>query len=304
MKIGLCSLLFLSVVYKTIPPRTETEQIVVDLVYQKSSAIDLSVVTPSNHDAVVKILRDAATRKIDHIGTAYVGDTSAEIVLMRLNDAETITRLIGQYRDTYGSLGSFWLAEHFEWAGQASLIPLLAEDFSLDDGDKSTIKSDGGGGGIRVIPRSVFSGITAMRVTIASKQFSGETRAWANQRLIQGYYPFDRFREDMRLWWKQNEAAFTAGNYLAVQPLHPEPPPPPPSLPNPEDSKRVIPPPPSAKTTPPPATPTPPSIAAPAVAEPAAPIHVPVRWGLWAGIAAALAGIAGWLLVRSRRGKG
>ena len=301
MKIGIYSLLFFSIVYKTIPPRTETEQIVVDLVNQKSSKADLSVITPANHDAIVKILRDAATRKIDHIGTAYVDTTPAEVILTRLNDTETITRLIREYRDTYGSRHSFSVAEHFEWAGQASLIPLLAEDFSLNDGDVSSIKSDGRGNGIRVIPRSVFSGITAMRVTIASKQFSAETRAWANQRLIRGYYPFDKFREEMRLWWKQNEAAFKAGNYLAVKPMQLEPAALPPALPIPEDSKRVIPPLP-AKPTPRSATPTPIPDPAPAVAEAVKPIPAINAWPLWAVLAAALAAAAGWLLLR-RRGR-
>ena len=238
MKIPAFALVFLLLPCVQCAARTEAEEIVVEIINQKLSTADLSVITPSNREAVMNILHDVATRKVHSIGTANMDSDGAEVILMRLNDADTITRAVTRYRDTYGSRGSFWLAEHFEWAGQASIIPLLAEDFFLEDGNKGVIKNDGGGVGLRVIPRSAFSGITAMRVTIASKQFSDETRAWANQRLIQGYYPFDKFRADMRVWWKQNEAAFKAGNYSAVKPPVPEVHP---SLPNPEDSKRVIP---------------------------------------------------------------
>ena len=288
--------------------RTKEEQIVVDIVNANLKTVDLSEITSENRDVIIKILRDAATynlrdgqnRKTESIGTSYVGATSAQVILLRLNDTETVTRLIGAYRDTYGSRGSFWLAEHFEWAGQASVIPLLAEDFFLEDGDQGKIIREGKGVGLRVIPRSAFSGITAMRVTIASKQFSDETRTWANQRLIQGYYPYDKFRADMRVWWKQNKAAFKAGNYDAVKPPQPESPPPPPVLPNPEDSKLVVPIPPSAKPTPKPPTPTPASIPAPVVAEAVKPIHTPIQWSLWGGIAAVLAASARWLFLRGR----
>jgi hypothetical protein len=270
----------------TCSARTEVEELVVQMLAEAPQKANLSVITPANRDAVVKILRDASTYKITAIGTSPLDEVGAGIILVRLNDAETISRLIGQYRDTYGSRGSFWKAGHLELAGQASVIPLLAEDFFMEDGDKSTINRDGKGGGIRVIPRSAFSGITAMRVTIASKQFSDETRAWANQRLIQGYYPYEKFRADMRLWWKQNEAAFKTGNYMAVKPPVPEPPP---SLPNPEDSKRVIPTKPVMNSLPTPATPAPPPIPAPAVANAEKPLpESSIWWALVAGIAALL----------------
>lgn len=222
MKNGIYLFLYLCLSTADLIARTEAEQIIVDLINQKLSTADLSVVTASNREAIVKILRDAATFKITTIGTSSMDAGGAGVILMRLNDTETITRLIGQYRSTYGSRGSFWLAEHLEWAGQASVIPLLAADFFLQDGDQGKIIREGKGEGLHVIPRSAFSGITALRVTIASKQFSDETRAWANQRLMQDCYPYDKFRAEMRLWWRQNKGAFDKADYKAVNPLKPE----------------------------------------------------------------------------------
>ena len=277
--------------------RTEVEELVVQMLAEAPQKTDLGVITPANRDAVIKILRDAATFKVVKLGTSLLDETGAEIVLVRLNDTETITRLIGQYKDTYGSRGSFWLAGHLELAGQASVIPLLAEDFFMEDGEKSTINRDGKGGGIRVIPRSAFSGITSMRVTIASKQFSDETRAWASQRLIQGYYPYDKFRADMCLWWAQNKDAFAKADYKAVKPLGPETitpitatPAPPPSTPTPKPA-------PEPKPEPPP---TPFSNELP-VDKPAP--FPPVRQSkpVWIWIAASCAvAVGGWLFWKRR----
>jgi hypothetical protein len=278
--------------------RTEVEELVVQMLAEAPQKTDLGVITPANRDAVIKILRDAATYKVVKLGTSPLDETGAEIVLVRLNDTETITRVIGQYRDTYGSRGSFWLAGHLELAGQASVVPLLAEDFFLEDGDKSTIKKEGSGVGFRVIPRSAFSGITALRVTIASKQFSEETRAWANQRLTQSCYPFDKFRAEMRVWWRQNKDAFEKADYKAVKPMKPETitpiiatPAPPQPTPTPKPA-------PELKPEPPP-TPLPKE---PAV-DKAAPLP-PVRQGkpVWIWITASCAvAVGGWLLLKRRK---
>lgn len=276
--------------------RTEVEELVVQMLAEAPQKTDLGVITPANRDAVIKILRDAATFKVVKLGTSLLDETGAEIVLVRLNDTETITRLIGQYKDTYGSRGSFWLAGHLELAGQASVLPLLAEDFFMEDGDKSTINRDGKGGGIRVIPRSAFSGITVLRIAAECKQLSEETRAWANQRLMQSCYPYDKFRAEMRMWWKQNKEAFEKADYKAVKPLRPETtmpvttttPPPPTPIPKPA---------PELKPEPPP-TPLPKQ---PAV-DKAAPF-LPVRQSkpVWIWIAASCAvAVGGWLFWKRR----
>ena len=222
MKRTICSL-FISFVYAIgVHAASETEKFVLRLLQEPGNKTDLSVVTNENRDAATKLLREIAIGKVTKIGTVLPDNISAEVVLIRLNDGETINRLIESYRANYGSRGSFWLAEHLEWAGQASVIPLLAADFFLEDGNQGRINREGKGGGLRVIPRSAFSGITALRITIASKQFSDETRAWANERLMQDCYPYDKFRAEMRLWWKQNYGAFAKGDYKAVNPLKPE----------------------------------------------------------------------------------
>lgn len=229
----------------------EIEQLVIQVLREPGRKTDLSVINDGNREAAVKLLRDVASGRVREIGTVLPSETGAEVVLLRLNDAPTITRLLDEYKTRYGSRKSFWQAEHLEWAGQAAVIPYLAEDYFLEDGERSNFLRDGDGG-VRVIPRSVFSGITTLRIAVESRQLSEETRAWAKQKLLEGYYPFDKFREDMRLWWKQNEAAFKKGEYQSVKPLQPslQPPPPntPPSTPFPST--------PSASMAPPPVTPS------------------------------------------------
>lgn len=200
---------------------SETEQLVLRILEKPGRKTDLSGVTPTNRGAVIMLLRDIATQKVEKIGTVLPDYIGAEVVLLRLNDTETIARLTDDYKRNYGSRGSFWLAEHLEWGAQAAVIPYLADDFFRDDGERSTIVREGSGG-IRVMPRSVFSSLTILRIAKVSEQFSPEMRAWAKQRLMASIYPLDSFRTDMRVWWRQNEAAFAKGDYHAVRPLQPE----------------------------------------------------------------------------------
>jgi hypothetical protein len=219
--------------------------------------VSLSEITAAKRDAVVMLLRDVATHKVTSIGAVLPDAGSADIILLRLNDKSTIERMISAYRASYGSRGSFWLAEHLELAAQAAVIPYLAEDFFLDDGDKSTIVREGVGG-LRVIPRSAFSGLTTLRIAAASEQFGMETRAWAKQRQTTSIYPLQDFRTEMRRWWRENETAFRKGEYQAVRPWEPEAPP----------AGRVSP------STPPPA----PSVLVPAPTVPAEPAaNAPTR---------------------------
>jgi len=178
---------------------------------------DLSIVTSANREEVVGLLRDIATRKVNKIGTILPNYLGSEIVLLRLADPVTMKRITDQFRR-----GNLDKGENIEWGAQGAVIPYLAPDFFLDDGDKSTILRSGFEG-VRVLPPSVYSALVSVRVIAESKQFSPETRAWAGE-ARRKHYPYTDFRSTMRQWWKQNEAHFTAGDYRAVRPPQPEPP--------------------------------------------------------------------------------
>jgi len=183
---------------------------------ENSQKVDLSIVTPANREAAVGLLRDIATRKVNQIGTILPNYLGAEIVLLRLADPPTMKRITDEYRR-----GNITKAENMEWAAQGALIPYLAADFFLEDGDKGTVIKSGFEG-IRVLPPSVYSALVSVRVIAESKQFSPETRAWAEQ-AKRKHYPYTDFRSTMRQWWKQNEAHFSAGDYQAVRPPMPPP---------------------------------------------------------------------------------
>jgi hypothetical protein len=229
----------------------DAEEIVLAALREKWRTVNLGFVTPANRDQVLPLLRDIATQKVRQIGTVLPNNLVAKMILLRLADQETIEWTVGEYQRHYGSRHGYSIAEELAWAEQAAIIPHLAPDFFRDDGKQSTFKSTGGGETIRVVPQSAFSAFTTLKIVAASAQFPATTRDWARQRRNAGVSPFDALRADMRVWWKQNEAAFQAGNYLAVQPLQPEPHPPPPKLPDPEEARRVLPRKPTPATPPP-----------------------------------------------------
>lgn len=229
----------------------DAEEIVLAALREKWRTVNLGFVTPANRDQVLPLLRDIATQKVRQIGTVIPNNLVAKMILLRLADQETIEWTVGEYQRHYGSRHGYSIAEELAWAEQAAIIPHLAPDFFRDDGKQSTFKSSGGGETIRVVPQSAFSAFTTLKLVAASAQFPAATRDWARQRRNAGVSPFEALRADMRVWWKQNEAVFKAGNYLAVQPLRPEPPPPPPKLPDPSEARRVLPPAPVPAASPP-----------------------------------------------------
>ena len=137
--------LWLSLALLSASKAEEVTSLVLRILEPSARKTDLSLVTPENHDAVVKLLRDIATLKVRKIGTTLPDESGAEIVLLRLADHETISRVVTNYQRSYGSRDSFNTAENFEWAAQGAIIPYLAEDFFREDGDKSTIVRMAGG---------------------------------------------------------------------------------------------------------------------------------------------------------------
>lgn len=196
----------------------ETENLVLRLLEKAGTKADLSLIDDTNRQGMITLLRDIATRKVTQIGTTLPDSMAAQIVLLRLADPETIQRVVSDFRTMYGRRRSFELAEDLELAAHGAALPYLANDFSRQDGDKSTILKDGGAR-IRVIPQSAFSGVTTLRIIIASDQFPPEVRQWAKERLIQGAYPFDKLRDDVALWWEQNGKLVSNGLYGKTRPL-------------------------------------------------------------------------------------
>ena len=260
------------------------EGLVVKLLTPGGRRADLTLINSGNREAVINLLREIATGKRETIGTEVPSQTGAQIALLRLGDPPTIESAIAAYRASHGEAGGANRAEDLVWSEQAAIIPYLAEDYFREDGDRSTIRSKGDVIGVRVTPLSAYSGFVSLKIMASSSQFSPEARGWALARRNQGIYPFVAFRNEMRVWWRQNEAAFKAGNYLAVKPPVPEPPP---SLPNPEDSRRVIQSLPVVNSLPTPGTSIPSPIPPLTLANAEKPVPKSTHWWAWVlGIAA------------------
>lgn len=219
-----------------IPLRADPiETMVLRALEENGRTVNLQFINGQNRAAIITILRDIATQKRKQFGAVLPDDLAAKIILLRLADPDTIERAVTEYHTAYGGRGGFNEADHLEWSAQAAILVRLSSDFFLEDGEADKIRGTGDRIALSVPPLSIFSAFKSLRIITRSDQFSPEMRQWAKNRELQGIAPYVNFRKEMRILWKQNEAAFKAGIYLAVKPPVPEPSPSPPDS---EDSKK------------------------------------------------------------------
>jgi len=200
---------------------------------------DLTLIPPDQKDAVIRRLREIATLKQ---GSVEIGDTlvhvmAADLLLLRLGDKFTMERMVQDYR-AYNSTASWsYDQSQFEYSRQPLLIPYLAEDFYLEEDPTKgiTVRPPPGSAefGVSVPSRSVFSGVTVVRIVEEAPEFTQEMKAWAKQASALRRESSVRFRNLMRVFWEKNKAAFGRGDYHAVVPVTENEAAPPPAVPAP-----------------------------------------------------------------------
>jgi hypothetical protein len=273
------------------------------------SSAEMETILGSDRDAILVLLKKIAGSSVTGDVTEFVytdGSTTepiptqARMVLLRLPDPdvlETIGNQLAEYRlvSRYGSLLDGLFGEAVR-SKQPKLLPYIAKGmFRTED----TATRDFQLASPWKINRSVESLMCLMQLTEAVDEFSAGVRGWARAMRGAHHLSNDEKREIGRTWWKDNEQAILAGQYAGVRPgISPAE-----GLPrskarvlaDPGDAKRVLPvqahgasPAENSRST---------------VLGSAGTTQAEGRsWQayLWAGLAAMVAGAAGWVFLRCR----
>lgn len=187
---------------------------------------DLTLIPSDQKADVILRLRQVAaiTQGVSmQIGNALVHKETADLLLLRLGDKFTMERMIRGYQ-TYDSPQA-WVydQEMFERSRQPLLIPYLAQDFYLNEDPKGGVTTneppDSTDFVVSAPARSIFSGITAVRIIKEAPEFTKEMKAWAQQAYAVRLASPARFRGLMLAWWNVNKKAFERGEYGAVVPV-------------------------------------------------------------------------------------
>lgn len=179
---------------------------------------DLSIVG-SDRAAVIALLDEVATGKIDHIGVASAAQDNAQIVLMRLGDDQTIQQVVAQYQQYNSSYVLSHIPDMLEWSKQPATITYLASDFYLNDDASQSINLKENWETVGVPARSIYSGVIALEIIKRAPEFSEEMKAWAKVAYALRLKDPSKFKRLMQAWWNENKNAFTQRNYSAVHPV-------------------------------------------------------------------------------------
>lgn len=238
-------------------PLTSAEQTLLKVLDTGEVKADLTLIPPEQKEAVVSRLREIAQQKEGsvEVGNALVHVSTADLLLLRLGDTFTMDRMMRDYR-AYNSMSSWGYAQNmFEYSQQPLLIPYLAQDLYLEEDPSKGITvappPDSDEFAVTVPPRSIFSGVTMVRIIEKSPAFSEAMKAWTKQAYALRRESASRFRSLMQAFWERNKEAFDRKDYGAVVPVAenqivpakpPAPRTPPPSVATPSPMVAVAPP--------------------------------------------------------------
>lgn len=174
----------------------------------KDVTADLSSLNQQERLVIILKLKAVLSRSKDPIEAK-----SARILLVNLGDRETIDDLIAKYKKHNPARPTYVLAI-LRRCRQSALIPLLAEDLSLEE--KAQLESTGDD--ILDYRRSIQSAGIIRAILAYSPDFCPEVKGWAvafGYRITGGE---EEFRAIIRQWWKENEEHFKKKDYAAVRP--------------------------------------------------------------------------------------
>ena len=190
------------------------DQIVSDI-WNKASGWDLRVLIPDVRDELIQQLRK-------HSGDSFDPTNSTSrcgyFLMLRLGDVHAAKEVVKHVRMEIEGRDSLLLRDFVSRYGHPVVIPLIAEDFSKNDGGELLLAD---------IPDIVFFNgplsIEMVRITLYIVQdhglFAPETRAWARRGVqLMDALPLSRTRELAQQWWDANEVHFQKGDYRAVRP--------------------------------------------------------------------------------------
>ena len=141
-------------------------------------------------------------------------DSRIDPILARLGDPETIDMLVNQltdrnYRSPVSSPFSI-----FRDSKQPAVIPALSSLLFIEEGISSSVHR-----GRSYSPSSLVAASIIIHILGDSDQFPEEVRQWARSLRYPEFPQREELRELVRAWWKVNEEAMQAGNYMKTRPL-------------------------------------------------------------------------------------
>ncbi len=205
-------------------PLTRDELIdnVISYLHDKGPHAEPHVVTPDIRDEVLGRLKSELPENL----RPDLDSLRTYRILLRLGDEETTRQIVNANRFRWltdpteailmNSEGQLFLGV-LAYSAQPAVIPLIAEDFFRNDGDKITSQS------VDDLfytkrPFSIEMCRVAFAVMSRSEAFPKSTRDWAKECSSASEYdsPPPLVREMMQKWWRENEARFRAADYQAV----------------------------------------------------------------------------------------
>jgi hypothetical protein len=190
------------------------DQIVAEI-WRKAYSWDLRVLNPDVRDELIQQLRK-------HSGDSFNPTNSTSrcgyFLMLRLGDIHAAKEVVKHVRMEIEGREILLLRDFVSRYGHPVVIPLIAEDFSKNDGDELLLAD---------IPDIVFYNgplsIEMVRITLYIVQdhglFAPETQAWARRGIqLMDALPLSRTRELAQQWWDANEVHFRKGDYRAVRP--------------------------------------------------------------------------------------
>lgn len=184
----------------------------------KSMDADLSSISPGDRKKTIDLLRKFRSREIKEVSTIVPNQSGAEILLVRLNDSETIDKMISVYQKYNSRAAWSYIPKTFERAAQPAVIPYLAGDYFGDEPANANYGKEGSTTEFGIIgpPKSIYSGVITLRVIQAAPEFNVELKHWAKEVYELRIRNPEGFRKLMRQWWEQNKEAFEKGDYASV----------------------------------------------------------------------------------------
>jgi hypothetical protein len=210
------------------------------LIADAGAKADFDSIPQADLNQTLEILRGIAEGAI-RVGNMSPDRSGARIALLSYGDEQTLADVIKIYRDYNSRAAWQYIPEELEWSKQPRAIFYLAEDFNGNEDLHAFYGSKGSETefGITVQPKSIYSGVIALRIIMKSPAFSDELKAWAKQTYGLDLKDGEGFRNLMQKWWEQNKEAFARKDYKAVKPgiltVEPTPDAVPPSQPEPAE---------------------------------------------------------------------
>lgn len=146
---------------------------------------------------------------------AVRGDDDARTLLVQAGHEETIRQCLADLHNERGIRRR--AARALQGSGRADIIARLGDDLNLNESTKPVSVPHGleveKTSAISMYVCDIISGIL-----VASPPFPEPVKRWAENLKVSAKYDRDAIREQMRVWWKENQQLIREGRYEDVKP--------------------------------------------------------------------------------------